>query len=61
MEVGMNARLSLLERIVRHRRSLNIATLVVVGLWAGWVAWITRPAALDALPRNAAWCTRATE
>ncbi|WP_205169670.1 hypothetical protein [Burkholderia sp. LMG 13014] len=57
----MNVRLSLLERIVRHRRSLNIATLVVIGLWAGWVAWITRPAALDALSRNAPWCTRATE
>ncbi|WDD90882.1 hypothetical protein Bsp3421_000763 [Burkholderia sp. FERM BP-3421] len=54
----MTARPSLLDRIARHRRALNLATLIACGLWAGWIAWMTRPAAIDAPASRAAWCTR---
>jgi len=59
MEIGMPARLSRLERVARYRKQLNVATLVAVGLWIGWIAWMTRPGAIDAPVQPPAWCTRA--
>ncbi|MGF6240141.1 MULTISPECIES: hypothetical protein [Paraburkholderia] len=29
--------------LVRHRMHLNLAALFVCGLWAGGLAWMTRP------------------
>ncbi|AIO38466.1 hypothetical protein DM40_4945 [Burkholderia cenocepacia] len=54
-----NARLRLADRIVRYRTPLNLAVLIVCGLWAGWVAWMTRPSAIDSPASIAAYCPRA--
>ncbi|WP_204117453.1 hypothetical protein [Paraburkholderia sp. C35] len=27
----------------RHRLQLNLTALIALGIWAGWMAWITRP------------------
>ena len=27
----------------RYRLQLNLGALIALGIWAGWVAWITRP------------------
>jgi len=48
-------RLPLADLIVRYRTPLNIAVLIVCGLWA---AWITRPAAIDTPSSIAAYCVR---
>jgi hypothetical protein len=55
----MSNRHALLERIARYRKPLNLATLIALGVWAGWIAWITRPGEIDAPAQPAAWCTRA--
>ena len=32
------------EWLAHHRARINIGTLIVFGIWAGWMAWLTRPA-----------------
>lgn len=51
-------RLSLAGLIVRYRTPLNVAVLIVCGLWAGWIAWMTRPAAVDSPSSISAYCVR---
>ncbi|WP_162835541.1 hypothetical protein [Burkholderia sp. A9] len=51
-------RLPLANLIVRYRTPLNLAVLIVCGLWAAWIAWMTRPAAIDAPSSIAAYCVR---
>ncbi|MCR4465381.1 hypothetical protein [Burkholderia sp. SCN-KJ] len=51
-------RLSLANLIVRYRTPLNVAVLIVCGLWAGWIAWMTRPSAIDSPSSIAAYCVR---
>jgi len=51
-------RSSLADLIVRYRTPLNVAALIVCGLWAGWIAWMTRPAAVDSPSSIAAYCVR---
>ncbi|WP_175921706.1 hypothetical protein [Burkholderia latens] len=53
-----NERSPLADRIARHRTPLNLAVLIVCGLWAAWVAWITRPSAIDSPAPIAAYCVR---
>ncbi|RQR57166.1 hypothetical protein DIE21_01375 [Burkholderia sp. Bp9140] len=61
METNMSKeRLPLADRIVRYRTPLNVAVLIVCGLWAAWVAWITRPSAIDAPLSIATYCVRDT-
>ncbi|WP_321806920.1 hypothetical protein [Burkholderia sp. BCC1993] len=51
-------RLPLANLIVRYRTPLNVAVLTVCGLWAGWIAWMTRPSAIDSPSSIAAYCVR---
>lgn len=51
-------RLPLADRIVRYRTPLNLAVLIACGLWTGWIAWMTRPAAIDSPSSIAAYCVR---
>ncbi|GBH26267.1 hypothetical protein [Burkholderia vietnamiensis] len=46
------------DRIVRYRTPLTLAVLIVCGLWAAWVAWIPRPAAIDSPASIVASCVR---
>ncbi|VWC30606.1 hypothetical protein [Burkholderia pseudomultivorans] len=54
----MKDRLSLADLIVRYRTPLNVAVLIACGLWAGWIAWMTRPGAIDSPSAIAAYCMR---
>ncbi|CAB3759362.1 MULTISPECIES: hypothetical protein [Burkholderia] len=54
----MKDRLPLADLIVRYRTPLNVAVLIVCGIWAGWIAWMTRPAAIDTSPSSPAYCVR---
>ena len=51
-------RLPLADLIVRYRTPLNVAALIVCGLWAAWIAWMTRPAEIDTPSSIAAYCVR---
>ncbi|WP_185733430.1 hypothetical protein [Burkholderia sp. Bp8998] len=50
--------LPLADLIIRYRTPLNVAVLIVCGLWAAWIAWMTRPSAIDSPPSIAASCVR---
>ncbi|WP_196494484.1 hypothetical protein [Burkholderia pseudomultivorans] len=54
----MKDRLSLADLIVRYRTPLNVAVMIACGLWAGWIAWMTRPSAIDSPSAIAAYCMR---
>lgn len=54
----MKERLPLADLIVRYRTPLNVAVLIVCGLWVAWIAWMTRPAAIDAPSSIAPYCVR---
>ncbi|WP_175721397.1 hypothetical protein [Burkholderia anthina] len=54
----MKERLPLADRLGRYRTPLNVAVLIVCGLWAAWVAWMTRPTAIDSPSSLAAYCMR---
>lgn len=56
----MKERLPLADRLGRYRTPLNVAVLIVCGLWAAWVAWMTRPAAIDSPSSLDAYCMRDT-
>lgn len=51
-------RLPLADLIVRYRTPSNVAVLIVCGLWAGWIAWMTRPSAIDSPSSITACCVR---
>ena len=38
---------SILELILRYKTHLNIGAFLAVGLWAAWMAWMTRPGEID--------------
>jgi hypothetical protein len=54
----MKDRVSLLDLIVRYKTHLNIGGLIACGLWAGWIAWMTRPEAIDVPAPSPACCMR---
>lgn len=54
----MKTRPSLPDLIVRYRTHLNIGGLIACGLWAGWIAWMTRPADIDVPAVNSVRCVR---
>ncbi|MCA8252356.1 hypothetical protein LGM89_03660 [Burkholderia sp. AU31624] len=54
----MKHRLPLADLIVRYRTPLNVAVMIVCGIWAGWIAWMTRPAGIDTPPSIPAYCMR---
>ncbi|WP_175908825.1 MULTISPECIES: hypothetical protein [Burkholderia] len=51
-------RVPLASLIVRYRTPLNVAVLIACGLWAAWIAWMTRPSAIDSPSSIAAYCVR---
>ncbi|MBM2653264.1 MULTISPECIES: hypothetical protein [Burkholderia] len=53
-------RVPLASLIVRYRTPLNVAVLIACGLWAAWIAWMTRPSAIDSPSSIAAYCVRDT-
>ncbi|WP_177316803.1 hypothetical protein [Burkholderia ubonensis] len=50
--------MSLLDLIVRYKTHLNIGGLIACGLWAGWIAWMTRPGDIDVPAASASNCVR---
>ncbi|KUY74044.1 hypothetical protein WS46_24880 [Burkholderia sp. RF4-BP95] len=51
-------RVPLATLIVRYRTPLNVAVLIACGLWAAWIAWMTRPSAIDSPSSISAYCVR---
>jgi len=54
----MKHRPSLRDLIVRHKMRINIGALIAFGLWAAWIAWITRPGDIDVPAVSTVPCVR---
>ncbi|WP_196786451.1 hypothetical protein [Burkholderia diffusa] len=55
----MKSRSSLMGLLVRYKTHLIIGGLIACGLWAAWIAWMTRPGDIDVPAMSASICGRA--
>ncbi|KVM97876.1 hypothetical protein WJ62_20190 [Burkholderia diffusa] len=59
METSVKSRSSLMGLLVRYKTHLIIGGLIACGLWAAWIAWMTRPGDIDVPAMSASICGRA--
>jgi len=49
--------MGLLDQLIRYRKRSYVVAWIAVGLWGGWIAWMTQPGAIEPPAQNPAWCT----